>query len=584
MASGTAVCDAVQVADSAELVTVACQRGVAHPPGYPLYTLVGHLFCQAPWSTPAARLSALSLIAGVLAALLLYALARRLRCPRWIAALSALTMSTASQLWRLASYPETRTLQLAACLALIYAGLRVVETRGLRRLCWCGLLGLAGGLALSSHHTAAALGPFAVAALLLPWSGVSATLQRAACALAGLAMGLLPYLHLWLADPSRLPRWGQTETAAGFWHHVLRADYGAASLSVRGESAVAANLWHYAASMPAELAWLWWPVALGGLVLLLVPPLARRALPAGGPLAGRAHAVTLGLGILLAGPALLALFNVAPEGPGAQIVSRFHVLPNALLCLCLALGLSALDHHLLRRLAASRQRVWRAASFAVLALGALAAYPRADVSRSYAVEDYAHNLLTSADRDALVLGTGDVGIFATTYAQRMLGTRTDVQYVDPWMLLYPWYVDQQRRAHPGFSYRHRPHRVDTVRLIRAEMARGRTVYLSTVHSPKVARAFRAVPEGPLLRLLPPGARPLTSAEVLARNRALEPRLRRRGRPPDPAIDPWSAGLWELHARPWRALARMARAAGQPRLAAEMRRRAARWSPWREAPR
>ncbi|MBW2731741.1 MAG: DUF2723 domain-containing protein, partial [Deltaproteobacteria bacterium] len=30
---------AIQVADSGEVVAVACNLGVAHPPGYPLYTL-----------------------------------------------------------------------------------------------------------------------------------------------------------------------------------------------------------------------------------------------------------------------------------------------------------------------------------------------------------------------------------------------------------------------------------------------------------------------------------------------------------------------------------------------------------------
>jgi hypothetical protein len=35
--------------DSAELVTAAAVWGVAHPPGYPLYTTIGHLFSRLPW-------------------------------------------------------------------------------------------------------------------------------------------------------------------------------------------------------------------------------------------------------------------------------------------------------------------------------------------------------------------------------------------------------------------------------------------------------------------------------------------------------------------------------------------------------
>jgi hypothetical protein len=31
--------------DSGELITVAYTLGIAHPPGYPLYTLLGKVFC-----------------------------------------------------------------------------------------------------------------------------------------------------------------------------------------------------------------------------------------------------------------------------------------------------------------------------------------------------------------------------------------------------------------------------------------------------------------------------------------------------------------------------------------------------------
>src|SRR6266851_8606508 len=36
------------VGDSAELVTAAALWGVPHPPGYPLYTLLSHLFARVP--------------------------------------------------------------------------------------------------------------------------------------------------------------------------------------------------------------------------------------------------------------------------------------------------------------------------------------------------------------------------------------------------------------------------------------------------------------------------------------------------------------------------------------------------------
>src|SRR5258706_6007389 len=43
------------VGDSAELVAAAAVWGVPHPPGYPLYTAIAHLFTRMPWFDVAFR-------------------------------------------------------------------------------------------------------------------------------------------------------------------------------------------------------------------------------------------------------------------------------------------------------------------------------------------------------------------------------------------------------------------------------------------------------------------------------------------------------------------------------------------------
>src|SRR5262245_48960660 len=63
--------------DSGELILAAQTLGVAHPPGYPLFTMLGKLFSLLPFSTIAWRINLLSAVcdAGA-AALLLLATAR----------------------------------------------------------------------------------------------------------------------------------------------------------------------------------------------------------------------------------------------------------------------------------------------------------------------------------------------------------------------------------------------------------------------------------------------------------------------------------------------------------------------------
>ena len=66
----------IVVGDTAELITAAVTLGVAHPPGYPLFTILGHVFSLLPFSSIPFRVNLLGVVCGT---------ARRLRrllhCP-----------------------------------------------------------------------------------------------------------------------------------------------------------------------------------------------------------------------------------------------------------------------------------------------------------------------------------------------------------------------------------------------------------------------------------------------------------------------------------------------------------------------
>ncbi|MGB1606932.1 MAG: DUF2723 domain-containing protein, partial [Promethearchaeia archaeon] len=68
--------------DAGELVFTSCSLGVAHPPGYPLFILLGHIFFRlVPGGSPGFRVNCLSCVCGAGAALLLF-----LFCQRWYSA------------------------------------------------------------------------------------------------------------------------------------------------------------------------------------------------------------------------------------------------------------------------------------------------------------------------------------------------------------------------------------------------------------------------------------------------------------------------------------------------------------------
>ena len=64
--------------DSGEFVVVAKTTGVAHPPGFPLYTLLSFFFSRIPFGNLITRLNLLSAIFGSLAATTTFLLVYRL--------------------------------------------------------------------------------------------------------------------------------------------------------------------------------------------------------------------------------------------------------------------------------------------------------------------------------------------------------------------------------------------------------------------------------------------------------------------------------------------------------------------------
>lgn len=569
---------AIQVADSGELVAAACNAGVAHPPGYPLYTLLGNLLCRLPVSTAAGRVGLLSLLSGVAAVLAVFGIIGRLTGSRWAAVVAALVLATGSLFWRYASLAEVFALHVGLCLGAVYLTVRALVAATARaRAGWLTLAAFLFGLALSNHVSSVLLLPLLLLPLLGPRDGWAPLAGRAALAAVGLLVGLAPYLHLLLADPFALPRWGDTGHLPGVLHHVLRRDYGTWSLSLRGSAGPFAATGALLAALPKQLGWVLAPLSVWGLVLLFARA-AGRPLGQEMPLR-RDLAAGLALAPLLTGPLFLLLFNIAPEGIGRQVVERFFLLPIALFVLPLGVALAWVERRFLSDPAASRRTIWRAAAFGVVALVAVESFGRADVSHSYAVEDYAENALSSAERGALILGTGDVRLFSFLHAQRVLGLRRDVQYVDVKMLLYDWYVRQQRWLYPGFSYRHTPLRVDSLGLIQRELRRGRPVYLAVQYNQRVRTAFGVYPIGPLLRVVDPDQRPPGLQEILAHNARLFRGFRRRGQTPRPELDPWSAMLREAFAQTWMALGQRLRQFGAIQAARRAIDRGLRWAPW-----
>ena len=215
--------------DSLEFQLVVYRLGIAHPTGYPLYTLLGKLFTLLPLGDIAYRVNLMSAIFGASTVAGLYLLIVQVRANglsprRWTTVLGgiigAALLAVSQVFWQQATIAEVYTLN-----AFFIVTLLLLVTRTPLPSLYC-LTALAG-LSLTHHRSMI---------LLLPGLAVYLYLTRAVWRLTwktiiwGGLLGLLPlllYLYLPLRGQVGSLDGTYQNTWAGFWRQTGGGGYGA---------------------------------------------------------------------------------------------------------------------------------------------------------------------------------------------------------------------------------------------------------------------------------------------------------------------------------------------------------------------
>lgn len=206
--------------DSLEFQVVLPRPGIAHPTGYPLYTLLGWLFSLLPVGDQALRVNLLSAAAGAAAVGVMFLTARQLGSSRLAAAVAGALFAVSSIWWSQATIAEVYALH-GLFVALIL--LLTLLGNGTRRP-W---LALVFGLSLAHHRTTLLLAPGVLVYLLWSDPGVLRRPRDLLLLAGALLAPLLLYAWLPLRGLTSSSLDGSyTNTVQGFLRHVLASDYG----------------------------------------------------------------------------------------------------------------------------------------------------------------------------------------------------------------------------------------------------------------------------------------------------------------------------------------------------------------------
>jgi hypothetical protein len=425
--------------DTLEMQLVAFRMGIAHPTGYPLYTLLASLFALIPLGDVAYRVNLLSAVAGSLVAPTLYFVARRIGCGRRAALAATLLFVLSPVFWSQSVVAEVYSLNAlfvaGALLLTLNAGLSLrpvasestvlnqadAATSASRRLVF---LAAFLGLSLTHHRTMVLLLPAFVVYLCIQASSLSAIRRlpfRRMCV--AFALPLLLYFYI----PIRGMVTGSIDgsyqnTLSGFLQWIAGAPY----VSFLGANALQQDtrtLSFFAGMFANQYGLFAIAIALLGALWLLVR--------------GRGEAT-----LLLLAFAGQAVFVLAYRVSDIQV---FYLPAFLLFCLSTGCGIAAL-WDAAGRLAApgARGRIAGVAAFAlrwslVLAgFGAAIVLPLNMLRTSYFQEDQSNNwtaheygleiLRQPTEEGATVVGIlGEVTLLR--YFQETEGLRTDLVLV-----------------------------------------------------------------------------------------------------------------------------------------------------------
>eukprot|EP00696_Hemimastix_kukwesjijk_P019765 gnl/Hemi2/9138_TR3175_c0_g1_i1.p1 gnl/Hemi2/9138_TR3175_c0_g1~~gnl/Hemi2/9138_TR3175_c0_g1_i1.p1 ORF type:complete len:747 (-),score=177.76 gnl/Hemi2/9138_TR3175_c0_g1_i1:70-2289(-) len=420
--------------DSGELITAAYKLGAAHPPGYPLFTLIGHLFTFLPYGSVAWRVNLSSAFSGVLASLFFYFASVRFFGSHPFAFLSSALFSLSPLVWTYSIQAEVFPLNNAILSALIYLTIRYEQERGF----WVAFFGsLFLGLGACNQHTYVFYAiPFMAFVLFRGYRRLVA-LEPMSFLEVGLLIGLSPYLQLIYASNNQVEgSWGDCSTPRGFMDHFLRTQYGTFSLGAAhahghlgGASELLSRLALYAAGVSRQSIFgsgIWFFAVLGCLVSL-------------------ASKLMRPLGILFFGSFALYvlvfnyLSNLPLDSPlYLQVQERFWMQANLMVFLWLGLGLFVIVAALTKWCSLPRWVV-AAAVIVLVAAHIHQQYPSMDQHSNVVVRDYAAAILGPLPQDALLLVKGDVISNSVHYLRTCEGVRSDVTVIDLALLTFEWF-------------------------------------------------------------------------------------------------------------------------------------------------
>lgn len=428
--------------DSGELAAVASKLGVAHPTGYPLFTVLGNLFTKIPIGDEIYRLNLMCAVFSSAALLMFFNLLVFMmtelklsessgnNIPKLqdqiyynIALSSVLILAFSKTFWDSANAIEVYSLHTFLLITNIYLFLKACNgsfnSKAQNEKYWL-IFAFVLGLSFTNHLSTVFL---SVGFLYLYFSvnGFSRnSFQRILALSVPFLLGYTFYFYLFIRADNPVLSWGYPDTFSNFWRHFTGKQFSVWMFSSFDNAGKQFS--YFTKNYPSEFLYLPLLIAVPGLLLIF-----------------RVSKKLFNFTLLLFGFCILYAINY-----DIYDIDSYFLLAFIVTAVWTAFGFLYIVSKI--------KRNPRPVSIAFLLICLLPLsfnYPKVDESRNFFVRDYTFNVFKSAPENSIIISTQwDFWVSSSIYQQYVNNIRRDLVIIDKELLRKSWYIHHIKLHYP----------------------------------------------------------------------------------------------------------------------------------------
>lgn len=405
--------------DVGDLVVSSYVLGVAHPPGYPLFTLLGALFAHLPIPLPVvSRVGLISVLSGALGVAVYFKYCQKVSQNLVICLLSSSILAFSYLFWFYSELPEVFALNNLLVILLFFVAYLYYKTSRVRYLYALSFL---LSFSLTNHHTAILVFPSVLILILPHFKQILRNKKTILFMFLSFLVGFTPYIYVPIAASFKpIINWDNASNLENFIRLVTRQDYGTFSAGIFQR----ANVYEqvvvvktYFMDIVSSMTFPSFVVGVIGAVFLFKKDkilLASILL---------AFFLTGPLFIVYAGFPLLNTFIL-----GAS--ERFYTLSLVVFLFFLPFGFLAIKNLADLFFRNKLYPILILLAFLIIPLSLFRSnFPKTNLSKVTLGNDLSRDYLDILPKDAVLFMSGDTIVFNNWYVHYVLGERDDVELV-----------------------------------------------------------------------------------------------------------------------------------------------------------